>query len=173
LSENYGLMLNSANAKNAGYASIITDAPLWSSQYDFAEGIPFYSMVYHGLVDYSGDAINLSADSKAEFLRHIEYGASLKYTLAYRNHNAIKNSDYTYLYSASFEENLKTAADNYKAVNELYSKTSNETIVKHIKLDDSVYYTEYSNGVYTVVNYSDSDYISAYGTVPAENFIVS
>ncbi len=172
LSKDYGLMLNAANAKNAGLASIITDAPLWSSQYDFAEGIPFYSMVYHGFVDYSGEAINLASDSKTELLRSVEYGAALKYTLVYKNRDAIKNSDYTNLYSASFEDNLSGAAENYKAMNELYSKTANETIKKHKKLASSVYYTEYSNGVYTVVNYSNKDYESEYGTVSAQNFII-
>jgi len=173
LSKDYGLMLNAANTKNAGFASLITDAPLWSSQYDFAEGIPFYSMVYHGFVDYSGESINLASDSKTELLRSIESGALLKYTLVYRNRDAIKNSDYTNLYSSSFEDNLEEAAENYKAVNELYGKTLNENIAKHKKLADGVYYTEYSNGVYTVVNYSDKDFKSEYGTVSAKNFIIS
>lgn len=173
LSDKYELMLNGANAANAQYASVVTDAPLWSSQYEFTEGVPFYSMVYHGLVDYTGEAVNLSSDSHKEFLRCVEYGASLKYTLIYKNKSVIKNSDYTWLYSAGFEDNLEDAAENYRLLSKLYGKTAESAITEHKKLDQSVYYTGYSNGVYTVVNYSDSEYSSEYGVIPAENYIIS
>lgn len=172
MAERYSLMLSAANAKNAACATLITEAPLWSSQYSFMEGVPFYSMVYHGSVDYTGDSLNLSSDSQNEFLRCVEYGASLKYTLVYRNGSAVKESDYTDLYAAEFESNKKTAADNYKAQNSLYKKTANAQITAHKKLNDSVYVTEYSNGVLTVVNYSDNDFVCSYGTVPAKDFIV-
>lgn len=173
LSGKYDVMLSGANVANAQFASIITDAPLWSSQYEFTESVPFYSMVYHGLVDYTGEAVNLSADAKKEFLRCIEYGASLKYTLIYKNKSVIKNSDYTHLYSAGFEDNLDKAAENYKSADELYAKTADAYITEHKKLAPSVYYTGYSNGVYTVVNYSQSEYTSDYGVVPAEDYIIS
>lgn len=172
LSEDYKLMLSAANAASVGYAEYVSDAPLWSSLYDFAEGIPFYSMVYHGSVSYTGKAINLTSNVKRELLRCIEYGAQLKYTLVYRNTDAIKKSDYTELYSASFENNLENISENYKAVNELYEKTFDAAISNHRCIAPSVYYTEYSNGAYTVVNYSDSDYSSEYGTVPAEAYII-
>lgn len=173
LSSEYSLMLNSPNIKNARYASIISEAPLWSSQYEFCEGVPFYSMVFHGYIDYTGEAINLSADPKTEFLRCVEYGAGLQYLLVYRNKQAIKNSDYTYLYSTGFEENAEKAVEDYKALNSVYTKTAGETIEKHQKLAQSVYYTEYSNGVRTVVNYSDEDYTTEYGTVSAGSYIIS
>lgn len=172
LSESYGLMLSAANSKNIGYAEYVSDAPLWSSQYDFAEGIPFYSMVYYGSVVYTGSSLNLSSDPQREFLKCIEYGAQLKYTLAYRNIDSISKSDYSELYSVDFENNSKDIAENYKAVNELYKKTADATVTVHKRLAPSVYYTEYSNGVYTVVNYSGNDYASEYGTVPAEAYII-
>lgn len=173
LSEKYELMLNGANAANAKYATLVTDAPMWSSQYEYTEGIPFYSMVYHGLVNYTGGSINLSPDNRKEFLRCVEYGASLKYKLIYKNKSAVKNSDYTWLYSAGFEDNLDDAAENYSMLNELYGKTAEAAMTEHRKLAESIYYTEYSNGIYTVVNYSDKDYLSDYGVIPAENYIIS
>lgn len=172
LAGKYSLMLNAANASNTKYASIVTDAPLWSSQYHFSEGVPFYSMVYHGMIDYTGEAVNLSADAQKQFLRCVEYGASLKYTLIYKNKSAIKNSDYTWLYSAGFEDNLSSLSENYKSVNELYGKTADAFITEHKQLSETVYYTGYSNGVFTVVNYSDSDYTSDYGVVPARDYII-
>lgn len=173
LSEKYILMLSGANAVNTRYAALVTDAPLWSSQYMLAEGVPFYSMVYHGLVNYTGEAINLFSDSRREFLRCIEYGASLKYKLIYKNKSAVKDSDYTWLYSAGFEDNLAEASEYYRMSSQLYSEVSEAAVTGHKKLAESVYYTEYSNGVYTVVNYSDKEYLSDYGAVPAENYIIS
>ncbi len=170
-SKDYSLMLSASNAKNVPYATIITEAPLWSSQYSFAEGVPFYSMVYHGSVDYVGQSLNLTPDSVTEFLRCAEYGASLKYTLIYRNGEAVKESDYTDLYAAKFSDNAEIAAENYKALNALYKKTANAYITGHKKLSDSVYRTEYSNGVYTLVNYGETDYVSEQ-EVPARDFII-
>lgn len=172
LASDYELILNGANARNANYASIITEAPLWSSQYNYTEGVPFYSMVYHGTLNYTGESVNLSSDSITEFLRCVEYGASLKYTLIYRNGEEIKNSDYTWLYSADFEDNADLLAQNYKAINELYSKIGEALMVSHKKLAESVYFTEYSNGIKTVVNYSDAEYSCEYGTVPAKDYII-
>lgn len=172
LASDYELILNGANARNINLASVVTEAPLWSSQYNFAEGVPFYSMVYHGLVGYTGESINLCSDSTTEFLRSIEYGASLKYTLIYRNGEKIKNSDYTGLYSADFEENADLIAQNYKAVNELYSKIGKAQMVSHKKLAESVYCTEYSGGIKTIVNYSNAQYASEYGKVPAKDYII-
>jgi len=171
-SSEYELMLNSANARNINYASIVTEAPLWSSQYSFTEGVPFYSMVYHGCVNYTGQSINLSSDSTTEFLRAVEYGALPKYTLVYRNHEKIKNSDYTWLYSADFNQNKKSLIENYKSVAKLYSKVSKAQIIKHQKLAESVYLTEYSNSVKTVVNYSNTEYICQYGKISPKDFIV-
>ncbi len=170
--KDYSLMLNAANVKTAKSADIIVEAPLWSSLYEFTTGVPFYSMVYHGSVDYTGKSINLSADAKTEFLRAIEYGAGLKYTLVYQNSSSVKKSDYTELYSAEFESSKDAAAANYKAVNELYKKTANAEIVAHRSLTEAVYVTEYSNGVCTIVNYGDTDYQSEYGTVKARDYLV-
>ncbi len=172
LSSEYALMLNSANAKNINYASIVTEAPLWSSQYSFTEGVPFYSMVYHGCVNYTGQSINLSSDSKTEFLRSVEYGALPKYTLVYRNQEKIKNSDYTWLYSADFSQNKEALIENYKSIDKLYSKVSKAQITKHQKLAESVYLTEYSNAVKTVVNYSDAEYTCQYGKISPKDFII-
>jgi len=172
LSEKHDLILSSANVKNANFASIITEAPLWSSQYSFTQGIPFYSMVFHGLVDYTGEALNTVSDSQTEFLRCIEYGASIKYTLIYRNQSKVKNSDYTWLYSADFEQNKNSAVQNYKAVSELHSKVGKAYLIAHKKLAESVYCTEYSNGVKTVVNYSGEEYTCEYGKVPPKDYII-
>ena len=172
LSKDYEMLLCAPNAASIGNANLVCDAPLWSSGYKFANGVPFYQMVFHGLVDYTGEAINLSSDTRKEFLRCIEYGAALKYTLIYRNRSVIKNSDYTELYSAGFEDSLKQAAENYKHSNALWEKTAEAAITEHTELYDGVYQTCYSNGVYTVVNYNDSEYLSEYGAVGAKNYII-
>lgn len=172
LTSEYDLMLNSPNARNINYALLVTEAPLWSSQYSFTEDVPFYSMVYHGSVNYTGQSINFSSDSKTEFLRTVEYGALLKYTLVYRNHEIIKNSDYNWIYSANFNDNKESLIENYKSIDKLYSKVSNAQLTKHQKLAESVYLTEYSNGVKTIVNYSNSEHNCEYGKILPKDFII-
>ena len=173
LSGKYSVMLNAPSAFSAGNADIITEAPIWSSQYAFAKDIPFYSMVYHGFVDYTGTSLNLTSDRETEFLRCIEYGALLKYTLAYRNTDEIKNSDYTNLYSASFEQNLEDIKEKYPKVNELYKKVADSKMTGHKAVNNNVYVTAYENGVETIVNYSDSDYSYDGVNVPAKGFIIT
>lgn len=171
LSDKYDIMLNSPTVNAAVNADIITEAPIWSSQYAFAKGIPFYSMIYHGYTDYSCTSLNLTSDRETEFLRCIEYGALLKYTLAYRNTDVIKNSDYTNLYSSSFEQNIDDIKEKYAKVNELYKKISGSIMTAHEMINDNVYITAYENGVKTIVNYSENDYSYNGMTVPARGFI--
>ena len=130
-------------------------------------------MVYHGFVDYTGTSLNLTSDRETEFLRCIEYGALLKYTLAYRNTDEIKNSDYTNLYSASFEQNLEDIKEKYPKVNELYKKVADSKMTGHKAVNNNVYVTAYENGVETIVNYSDSDYSYDGVNVPAKGFIIT
>ena len=67
LSQNYDLILTAANVKNASNASLIAEAPLFSSEYFFCEGIPFYSMVFHGYVPYTGESLNLASNEETAF----------------------------------------------------------------------------------------------------------
>ena len=54
------LMEEGGNAYTFGYVSDIIDAPVEYSQfYIIDEQVPFYQMVIHGSIDYSGEALNL------------------------------------------------------------------------------------------------------------------
>ena len=58
-------------------------------------------------------------------------------------------------------------------INELYKKVSKAEITAHKKLAESVYMTEYSNSVKTVVNYSENEFVCEYGKIPPKDYIIA
>src|SRR5699024_11857689 len=54
--------------------------------------IPFYQIVYHGLVDYAGQPINLSSSPSEDMLKCLEYGAVPYYRFIYQPSSAMKET---------------------------------------------------------------------------------
>lgn len=72
-------MVNNGNDYSFAYADDIINAPLTDNDYYIVdETVPFYEMLIHGYIDYSGSAINLSDtyDRSDMVLQLVETGAS-------------------------------------------------------------------------------------------------
>lgn len=124
--------------------------------------IPFYQLAVSDLVGYSYEPINLSLDSKKAFMRSLEYGAGLSYTMITENSNQIGKSDNTSLYNCEAEKLFNGAVDYANKALSFYKKVGNR-LIAHEKLDEDVYISEYTGGK-AVFNYSQKDY-SFNGTV--------
>ena len=73
-----------ANSYMLGGTSVLFELPNTSStHYMTDESIPFYQMVVHGLISYSGEAINQSGNPQRSLLNAVEYGAGLFYRWMY------------------------------------------------------------------------------------------
>ena len=102
--ENYGsVMTDGANAYAWKYVDYILNMPLTSSRYlESAASVPFMGMVLHGFVQYAGAPLNMEGNTNYALLKAIENGASIYFTLSYRNTDILKEDTiYNKYYSIS------------------------------------------------------------------------
>ncbi len=144
------------------YADRISDVPLQSSGFDlFDEDIPFYQIVMHGVIPYSGTAINGSADSNNAFLTSVATGCNPAYDMIYAEASDLKDTqldEYFYSHYAFWQE---TAADQYGLASDILSGVSDQVITDY-KRDGDVSMTEYANGTVVIVDY-DAEIITVDG----------
>lgn len=117
--------------------------------------IPFYQMVVHGFLPYSGTPGNHVANSRDMFLKLMEYGAYPCYEWFYA---PSRDTQYTCLddvFSGHYSAWLDQAAQEYAACLALYNATEGSPIVEHERLMPEVFRVTYENGVRCYVNYGE------------------
>lgn len=157
LSEDTGknIMLNDSNDYAFAYAEDIINAPLTDNDYYIVdETVPFYEMLIHGYIDYSGSVINLSDtyDRTEVVLNLIETGASPHFLFSWESANEMKNTGLNRFYATTFSNWEEDAAAIYAEVNEALKQVKGAAIVNHEILSDSLRAVTYSNGVVIYVN---------------------
>ncbi len=155
------------------YSDLVVDMNLGGNPYAIIdEAVPFYQMALHGIVDYTGPAINVSGDYNKALLQCAEYGAGLYFCVMKEDTKVLRESNYSYLTSSGYDrwkdEILKMAERYQKEMAGL----NTQTIVGHEYLTEFVAVTTYDNGTKVYVNYGDEDYTAADLTVPARDYAV-
>ena len=151
------MYFNGANSYILPFASMVSNIPLKSSQYDFySYDIPFYQIVMHGYVDYSSSALNLSGDFKTNLLKSVEYGSALKYELVCQNFEELPRSSESQLFSSLYDNYAEEIIKYEIEISDFYRANSNADIIGHKQISENVYETLYSNGNRSIVNYSDT-----------------
>lgn len=157
------LLADSCAAYAFPYTDRISDVPLQSSGFDmFDEDIPFYQIVMHGVIPYSGTAINASADSMGAFLDTISTGCNPAYDMIYAEASDLKDTELDSYYYSNYSFWLNTAADEYKLASEILSGVSDQTITDYTR-DGDVAVTVYSDGTEIKVDY-EAETITVNGT---------
>lgn len=167
------LMLNDANDYSFAYAEDIVNAPLTDNDYYIVdETIPFYQMIIHGSIDYSGSLINLTdtTDESEIILNLIETGASPHFIFSWNSSNEIKYTGLNRFYSTTYENWKEYAVSVYQEVNEVLKNVSDAYMMKHEILDNGVKAVTYSNGVIIYVNNGTKDQVVSGVTVPAGSY---
>ena len=164
------------------YVTDIVNVPLEDSHYNYTvASVPFYGMLIHGYIEFSGTAINLAGDYRNQFLRTIESGASPMFVIAAENTSVLKNyinnwklSKY---YSVKYAIWLQDMCNTYNELNEVLKSVKYSRIIEHEFVDDEyrVVKVTYENGTVFFINYLTKDYTVEYGgekiTVPATGYI--
>lgn len=165
------LMLEAPNAYAGKYATEILGLPAASSgNILLDEDVPFLQMVYSGRVRYATEALNLSGNPRASFLKALEYGSMPCYAWIGGAGSSLINTELDYLYSAEYAYWLDTAAEQYRAVSELVKATEGTAMADHSRLAEGVYVTTYANGARIAVNYTDTAYTLGSESVPAAGY---
>ncbi len=133
--------------------------------------VPFTQLVLHGVIPYTTEAINLSGDPEAAVLKAVETGSLLHYTFAYRNTDELKNSDFNYYFSVSFDSWKQSLSENYHKIVVSQKKLACLQITGHEYLTDDVTKTVYSDGTVVIVNYGSTPYAYGSATVAARDFM--
>ncbi|WP_342555629.1 DUF5696 domain-containing protein [Paenibacillus sp. FSL R7-0652] len=153
------LLVEGGNSYAGPYARHIVDAPVSSSGFNITdEAVPFFQMVYHGYVQYTGKAWNMAddQDSHMQMLRAIETGSAPYYTWFYADPSAIKLTSFDALFSADYRRWIQESAARYQELSSVLQDVQNQSIVKHEKLSKGVYQTTFEKGKTVIVNYNDT-----------------
>lgn len=152
--------------------SRLANVPLTSSHYDILdEEVPFYPMVVHGSLPYTGASLNLAADPDTAFLRAVEYGAGLAYTLITQDDLILSGTDYmTAYYSLSSDRQMETILEQAALAAPVWEATAGAAFTEHREVAEDVFLSRYDNGTVVYVNYRDEAVTADGVTVPARGF---
>ncbi len=171
-SEDKIVMGKSANNYMLAYVDEIFEISNISSKFNLADqSVPFYQMVIHGCIEYSGEPINLNGDTRRTFLQAVEAGSGLYYRWCYAPNTEVQDLWFEGMYSLNYEAWLDEAIAMYNEYNNMLSDTADAFLVNHEAVAENVNKITYSNGVEVYINYNSYDYTAADGTlVKAESF---
>ncbi|SFS03763.1 DUF5696 domain-containing protein [Anaeromicropila populeti] len=153
------IMVNGGDFYSLAYVDDIVNMPLTNNEfYIVDEEIPFYQMVVHGCINYTGTALNLDGNlqSTEALAKLIEAGASPRYTLSYKDSSKIKYSGLASLYSTQYEEWMEDLSSTYSTINEVLAKVSNSFMIEH-EIIEGVRKITYDNGIVIYVNLTNED----------------
>ncbi|MBQ4536261.1 MAG: hypothetical protein IJO65_12005 [Lachnospiraceae bacterium] len=167
------VMMNSANDYAFAYADDIINVPLSDNDYYIVdETVPFYQMLIHGYIDYSGSVINLSDtyDKADIILGLVETGASPHFIFSWESSSDMKNTGLNRFYATTYENWKEDAISIYTEVNEALKNVNGASMVNHEVLEGGVRAVTYDNGVTIYVNTGTTDQTVNGVTVPARNY---
>lgn len=170
---NKKVMVNDGNDYAFAYADDMINAPVSDNDYYIVdETVPFYEMLIHGYIDYSGAVINLSDtyDKSDIVLGLVETGASPHFMFTYQSSSEIKDTGLNRFYSTNYDNWRDDAISIYSAVNDALGAVSNACITNHEILENDIRVITYDNGVKIYINKSTSDQKVDGVEVPAKSY---
>lgn len=168
------LMETGGNEYSLKYVSDIIDAPTsYSAYYIIDEQVPFYEMVIHGSISYSGEAFNLMDDDLDDdfVLNCIEYGIAPRFTLSYKDPSKMKYTSSADKYSVLYTTWLDKAKEMYGNINEALKYVDGSAMINHEKLDNGLIKVDYENGKTIYINKTSQDITVDGNTVKAKNYL--
>lgn len=135
--------------------------------------VPFVQMVVSGRIPYTTHgAGNLSYDLQTQKLKWVEYGALPYFYLTYESALNLRDTDYSTLFSSTYEDWESTVTDTYNEFKENLSCVYGQQMTEHRVITEDLIYVEYANGVGIYINY-DKEAATAEGVnVPAKSYVV-
>lgn len=165
--------VSEGNAWTLKYVDRIADIPMRSSGFLFEdESVPFYQMVLHGSLLYSGEASNRRHSAKDQLLREIEYGAVPRYILVHDDPEMLWKAGVYDYYNGVYTRWLDDIREEYHLVHDRLGDTWRVEMQRHDKLAEGVYKTTYVDGTSIYVNYNDTRYCGDGVVVEPKDFHV-
>lgn len=131
--KNAKIMTDKGNAYTWSYVDHIINLPLDSSRYiSSSNSVPFIGVVLHGYIQFAGTPYNMEGNTNYAFLKAIENGASLYFTLTYQNAQKFKEYwDLSQYYSISYEIWYDELCETYNELNSVLKDVQTKLIINH------------------------------------------
>lgn len=173
LAEGCRVMIEGGNAYALASASVAVNVPLTSSGLHIeSESVPFYALVVHGSVRFTGEAINTVTDRRQAMLRAVECGADLYFCWMYADDRVLQDTPLRRdSYSLCYRDWIEEAGELYGRVAQALAGTAGKEILSHRKRQEGVYETVFDGGVTVLCNYGSEPVTVDGMVIPAEDFI--
>jgi hypothetical protein len=155
------------------YADSIVDLPTEATLYSIIDDqIPLLQLVLSGLVDYAATSLNTTSTRSVEynFLKALETGSNVKYTLSYDDSRELLSTEYNYFMSTHYENWLNIIEQQVQEMDDLGLHQG--YLINHERVQNNVYRVTYSHGLTLVINYNLSPVVIGLVTIPALDYLV-
>lgn len=168
-----GSIIRGGNLYLLPQVDLVTDMDLRGVRYFVMdETYPFVQIALHGLVDYTGQPLNLTGDWEEELLLSAQRGAGLSFVFMQEDPRVLHESNYSQYHGASYAPWADRAKDIISAYAGQLGHTFNQQITGFERLNPSLSVTTYEDGTRVAVN-SDQDDQQVFGqTVPGRSYAV-
>jgi hypothetical protein len=151
-----GMMIESGFVYTAPWASFITDMPFDDQGFGITDvAVPFYQIALHGLVPFTGRAINLAEDYTKNLLKTIEGGGGLYFSFMHEETAVLQETKFRQFYANVFNKWIEDADALYRKFSADFSGLYSQEITGHSFLSAGVTETVYANGARVIVNHND------------------
>jgi hypothetical protein len=168
-----GVLVNTGYVYTLPYADFITDLALSDQGFGIIDAaVPFYEIAIHGLVPYTGRAINLAEDYTKNLLKTIETGAGLYFSFMTEETAILQETTFRQFYANEYNLWVTDADALYQRFTKDFGGLYSQPIENHTILAPDVTVTEYGNGVKVIVNAGESAYRYNGQTIRANDYVV-
>ncbi|TVP86129.1 MAG: hypothetical protein EA375_02380 [Acholeplasmataceae bacterium] len=172
-SSSYRMMIANPLSFAIPYADVIIDLPTETTLYAIIDDqIPLLHLVLAGMVDYFSESINMSHDRSIQykFLKLLETGSNLKYTLSYHDSRVLLETDYNYYMSTHYVNWFDQMVAHVREMDEIGLHEGH--LIHHERVRMNVYRVTYSHGLVLVINYNLTDVDVDGRTIRAMDYLV-
>ena len=167
------ILVNTGFDYTVPWASIITDMMLDDQGFGITDtAVPFFPAVLHGLVPFTGRAINLAEDYTKHVLKTIESGAGLYFSFILEETAVLQETKFRQFYANDYHKWVGDANTLYRQFSADFGRLYNQAIVDHLILSPGVTVTVYEDGTRVIVNASVNAWNYNGRNINANSYIV-
>lgn len=139
------------------YVDKIYNMPESDSGYLIADKtVPFYQMVIHGYIPYTGTYGNSHYSYEHCILKWIETGSLPSYIITKEGSDKLIDTEYDKIFSSEFSHWQNTIITTYQELSADLSELQGLTIDKHEQLSDDLVRITYSDNTKVYINYGEA-----------------
>jgi len=148
-----GILLNTGYAYAVPWADFITDMAIDDQSFGITDAsVPFYPIVLHGLIPYTGPAINLAEDYTKNLLKTIESGAGLYFSFMTEETAVLQETKFRQFYANEYDKWGPDANALYQKFTADFAGLYGQAIVSHVIIAAGLTLTGYEDGTRVIVN---------------------